>query len=409
MENKDNKNIQNKQNSQNKPNSQNTQNNQNNQNNQKNGSLFPGVCLTALGIFCLIFMKEDVYRILGLFEMSGKTLGIISLVIGGWELLKNDDFGKLLGEILALPFRLLGWLLKHWYVAVAVILLLFWLKPGETAEPEKALVHFGTEQEQTAPAETDPTEETQQGHKATRRNGGVCKNLTQDAKVLLVFVNDNESSWTRNEINRFISDLVDPALEYIEYHAGQYGYSISLEDCSYYDNAGNIRALQFDGTISDGNDPLVSILIPDMLRLVRETYGFSNDTEIVEDVRAYSGTEQVAVVFCLDKPGRSFSNAQGTGTETVESSMLYTSYKGADSRASVFAHELMHLFGAEDMYGEDGKRENRYAMAKAMHPNELFCGEQWNLYDNTISSFTAYAVGWLDTLPAEYDVPEWWS
>ena len=55
----------------------NNQNNPNKQNDPKGNSLFTGICLTALGAFCLIFMKEDVYRIMGLFDLSGKTMGII--------------------------------------------------------------------------------------------------------------------------------------------------------------------------------------------------------------------------------------------------------------------------------------------------------------------------------------------
>ena len=385
------------------------QNNQNNQNNQNDNRLFYGICATAIGILCLTWMKEDSFSLLGMFTVQCRTLGIILLVIGGWNLLNCDGFGNLIGAILALPFRLLGWLLEHWYLAVAVIALLFWFKPGKNAEPEKSSVSFTTKQEQTLRTEEKPTEESEPVYEVIRRNSGACKNLTRDVRVLLVFVNDNESSWSRQEMSRFTSDLVDPALEYIEYHAAQYGYSISVDDCTFMDDGGNTKVLQFDGTVTDGNDSMSYLAPMDMLRLVRDTFGLSNDAEILEIVRSHYGTEQVAVIFCLNKPGRSFANAQTSNTDTLESVLLYTSYKGADSRASVVAHELMHLFGAEDMYAEDGNRENRYAMAKQMHPDEIFCGEQWNLYDNTVSSFTAYAVGWLDKLPAEYACPEWWS
>ena len=289
---------------------------------------------------------------------------------------------------------------------MAAVLIFNWFNDKEEAPvKEDTLVNFDQlREEQTETA--GETGRTWLEKKALeRRNNGICKNLTQDAKVLLVFVNDDESSWTRQEMNKFISDLVDPALEYIEYYATRYGHSISMEDCTFLDDGGNIMPVRINGSLSDGNDETAGVITLDLVSATLDAYGFSDKTQLMENVQSYAGTEQVAVMFCVDKPGRSFANT-GANPESV---VLYTSYKGADSRASVFAHELMHLFGAEDMYDEGGLRANRYAMAKQMHPNELFCGEQWNLYDNIISSYTAYAVGWLDKLPAEYDCIEWWS
>jgi len=372
---------------------------------EKNNRMLYAVVGLVLGWICMKWMKEDVYRVMGLFDMTGKTFGIIFLVFGGWNLLaeigENEDLQKLLEKILMLPFRLLGWVLAHWYLILGAVLIFNWMDGKEDTEP--------TESISVAVTEEIPTETDRQSGSNARRNAGACRNLMQDASVLLVFVDDSEGAWTREEISWFIDDLVDPALKYIEYYAGEYGYSISLNRCAYADESGKIKILQCDWPVLEGADGFGGVAIMDLSRLATESYGFSTTADMLEDARAYAGTEQVAVLFCLDKPGRSYANAVMYNTDVMESAVLYTSFKDVETRASAVAHELMHLFGAEDMYNEGDKRVNRAALAEKLHPNELFYGEQWNLYDNIVGPYTAYSVGWLDELPPEYDCPDWWS
>lgn len=373
---------------------------------KKNNHLLYGLGGVILGLICMKWMKEDVFRVLGLFDVTGKTFGIMFLVFGGWHLLveitENDDLANFLESMIRLPFRILGWLLQHWYLVLAVVLVLNWKSDRE--DPPVSMETVATQTTQTT--EKINTDYVHQPYPGMRRNAGACKNLTRDAQVLLAFVDDNESSWTQEEMNQFVADLVDPALGYIEYYAGVYGHTISLESCVYFDEAGNYQVLHYDG-ILDGS--MGTVLSMDLWKLGSESHGHSTNRDWLEDLRAYAGTDQVAVMFCLNKPGRSFASAEKTRADAVESAVVYTEWKGERSRASVFAHELLHLFGAEDLYAEGDQRVNRAALANQLHPSEMHLVELWNLYDHVVGGYNAYAVGWLDALPAEYDCPEWWS
>lgn len=86
---------------------------------------------------------------------------------------------------------------------------------------------------------------------------------------------------------------------------------------------------------------------------------------------------------------------------------------------STIAHEILHLFGAPDLYGPDGYNQN-YGIT-----NEFVCycsdnmptdimfstyvkrdGEKVKLFDRIeadITPLTAYYIGWLDTPPPEVD------
>lgn len=383
--------------------------------------LFYGIGASALAVLCLTWMKEDSFTFLGMFTVSCRTLGIILAIIGGWNLLTSDGFGDFVGEVLAFPLRVLGWLVEYWYLAVLIVALVFWLKPDKEEPPETTEFTFPRQtylQETepvytvppvtaTIPVATTPTEPPViQPYPGMHRNAGTCKNLTRNAQVLLVFVNDSASNWSQQEIQTFMTDLVYPGLDYIEYQAGKYGYNIVLETCWYPDDAGNARILYYDGTVADWDSAEPTM---DLVNRARELYGFDSNLAMVENVNSYGGVDQTAVVFCLDKPGRSYANWHDTDNSYVEQAVVFTSMNGTRSRSDLIAHEVMHLFGADDLYANGGERENRAKLAGQWHPAELFYQGRWNIYENTICAYNAYAVGWLDTLPAEYDIPEWWS
>ena len=388
---------------------------------EKDNHLFYGLGGLILGLICVTKLKNDVFDIVGLFDVTGKSVGILLLVIGGWNLLISEDFANLLGEILALPFRLLGWALEHWYLVLAAVLLFNWFGDKEEA-PAKENIHMESATEQPvwtepAPAETEwvppattvppQPERVVQPYAGMHRNAGLCKNLTRDAEVLLVFVNDSGSTWTDWEIQNFVGNMVEPGLAYIENQAAGYGYSITLEDCVYPDEAGNTKVMQYDGTVTGWRSD--AGLNKDLLTSAAQTYGFASTDDMIKNVQDYAGTDQVAVVFCLDKAGRSYAQWHDTVDYFVEYAVVFTSQDGVQNRAGVFSHEVMHLFGADDMYSEGTERVNRAALVQKWHPRELFYRYTWNLQDNIICPYNAYAVGWMDYLPAEYNCAEWWS
>lgn len=383
---------------------------------KNNNQLFYGISASALAVVCLTWLKEDSFSLLGMFTMQCKTLGIILAVIGGWNLLASDDFWKLVGEIVAIIAWAAGWLVEHWYLVVLVIALFGWMKPEEKVSAEENTgISAATEQTlwagdatETVPAVTKPAVEyVHQLYPGMRKDAGYCRNLRSDAMMLVVFVNDSESNWTQQEIQNFLSNLVAPGLEFITYRASEYGWGITMESCVYSEENGDTKVMAYNGTLPERST--TGSVVPELTRCAAETYGFATVEDMIENVRNYAGTDQVGLLFCLDKAGRSYAHSHDKVKDYAEGAVIYTSWQGYESRPSVVAHETMHLFGAEDMYAEGQSHANRAVLAGQWHPTELFYQSQWNLYDNVISPYTAYAVGWTDSLPAQYDCAAWWS
>lgn len=239
-------------------------------------------------------------------------------------------------------------------------------------------------------------------------NGGVCRFLTEDSHVMVLFVNDDESGWTAEEMNTFMEDVISPGIAFIVDQAADYGQTLSADYSYYIDENGQPVSVEYTGLLNGHDDGEVAKRAA-VFDQVAKDLGYLSTQEMLEDDRAFIGKEQIAYLICVDKPGRSFAYTVKPGTTAVEGAVVFSSWKDVQTHANVVAHELLHLFGAEDMYEEDGKRTNREKLAYELHPMEIMLNQQWNVEENMIGPFTAYAIGWLDEFPWEYDCPEWWS
>ena len=67
----------------------------------------------------------------------------------------------------------------------------------------------------------------------------------------------------------------------------------------------------------------------------------------------------------------------------------------------MISHEVLHLFGAEDLYKEqtDGSRAGRAKIAKKYFPKDIMFTTQKKISSNKVDAFTAYAIGWSNALP----------
>lgn len=103
-----------------------------------------------------------------------------------------------------------------------------------------------------------------------------------------------------------------------------------------------------------------------------------------------------------------------------ETAFLPMEYKGTVLAPAVVAHEILHLFGAPDLYGVDkndmnyGTTDDYVAYCEKNHKNEIMYttfardenGNKYKVFDritNDLTDITAYYVGWTDNVPPEVE------
>ena len=243
---------------------------------------------------------------------------------------------------------------------------------------------------------------------------GVCGTLKQDAYVVALFVDDEVSSWTSEEIEVFMESNVKDGLEYIESQAEAYGQNTSLR-FGYYRENGIAKKVALNQKIDDctGIKEWTAIKNSLILHQIARKLGYANAWHMLASDRKTTGMQQIAYLVCVNKPGRAYAHNDKTELffyDAPEYGVLYAYHPDSDvlTTSAGVAHELLHLFGAEDYYAEGRERLRRSQLAEILCPQDVMFDGNVDVWTKNVGRFTAYTIGWLDHLPEEYKRLNWW-
>ncbi len=229
--------------------------------------------------------------------------------------------------------------------------------------------------------------------------------------LISIFVNDKVSKWTKKakkEANR----KVRSAASYIRRQAKKYGKNVSLvaDTEKYKDISYSFRV---NNKVSD------SIRSQD--KLYQKVMKYVRKNIDINGLRSRYNTDSIGFLFHLNKSGTSSTlvHYAEEGTEFFyECATLFSKYGKQAEGASTYAHEILHLFGARDLYERslaDGITASLVRHIEKKFPKEIM----YSTYDrkgrmlkykitNDISRVTAYFLGWKDSVPEvkKYALPK---
>lgn len=298
-----------------------------------------------------------------------------------------------------------------------------------SAEPPRASVDLSpdtiesdpvTRSNITAPQETPPLDQTVQEFRTntlpdfdrsrSEFNIGTCRDLSQDAAIVVLFASDDESSWDQTSMS-YVCQEVEAAAQFIRDVAAAYGYDLKLPVYHYTDNA--YRQIHYDGVIMTGGKEL------DALANIAENWGFQDKWAMHEALQDSLEMEQLAYIVVHNKAGYSFAQSNSHMSEPADWSqpeycvLPISCSNGWVNQAETYAHELLHLFGAQDLYQKEFNgsvyNADRAALAMQLCPGDVMLCNVWDIRNAEISGFTAYCVGLIDFLPTNYDCDAWWA
>ena len=148
----------------------------------------------------------------------------------------------------------------------------------------------------------------------------------------------------------------------------------------------------------------------DVLDKAAEDLGFSSNWELYSAFKnGLQRNDDVIFLTFLNKAGKSYTrHFISTGQSSyAEHCVIFSDYLEGPNfgcRASTVAHELLHLFGAEDFY--NGYRQ---ILAYQVYPKDIMLWMPEDAYENEIGDFTAYTVGWTETVPEICYNENWWK
>lgn len=245
---------------------------------------------------------------------------------------------------------------------------------------------------------------------------GNCRDLSGNPYVITIFLDDNVSSWSEQEVLNAIWYQVNPGLEYLEQEAAKWGVYLDFNQ-GYYATYGHPdQPVRYNGVISDFMTD--GTTTRDILDQAAVSLGFDSREHMHTCLKEHSGQEQIIYMFMLNKYGRSYASTynmdsaieceeRGEGVNLLESVVIFSGfgYEYGDTGPDTIAHETLHVFGAEDYYMPDARK----ALAEQYYPTDIMLCRMPDINSFTLGDFTAYCVGWTDQVPAICSNPEWWA
>lgn len=228
-------------------------------------------------------------------------------------------------------------------------------------------------------------------------NVGSAKKLSGKIYVLEIWVTRRGTAWSKQKMGN-IQYKINNALAWIQKMAARYKVSVEFEKGSFLGDGTGVEMDNLPTSYKDcATQPL---LLPRALKAI----GYEDVFQCYNKLQSISGTDNIMVLILINNNGWSNSNQFSTLHATnhykdyfLESANIFRTDDGAEVNGATIAHEILHLFGAWDMYGgQASKKAGQWA--SHTYPNEIMLQVTSSLNELYISPLTA----WLTGLTSEY-------
>ncbi len=263
------------------------------------------------------------------------------------------------------------------------------------------------------------SKQKKEAHVATVDNN-VCKRLKGKVVIYGVFVDSKLGGvWSTHDILSTL-DSVRVAANWIMDQAQRRGIELDLQVAS-HEKGGVVPVRSelgrggFSGMLNSVNPALAldrwadkacrqaqSAFPRDTARITLTKHGPKDRERLIAALRDRHRTDNVALVMFINNYyGSETSVAVHTGsTSAIEYAVV------AFKRPAVIAHEILHLFGALDLYvtpydsKKEAEKRKRFAMER--FPNEVMAFPFRGLDSLEIGTLTEYLIGWRrEALPED--------
>lgn len=239
---------------------------------------------------------------------------------------------------------------------------------------------------------------------------GNCRKLTGEVYTLVIFLDDDVSSWDNESRNTFYNKRFFPSVEYLIKEADRRDIDLNLQSGQYSTKQDLTKPPRYDGVVQPTVDKVIENL--DIFNQTAKTLGFPNKEVMHAFLQHNTGVEQIAYILALNKPGRAYAVSDSLYNEidAIEFVVAFSSNEnGKTDVGSSILHEMLHLFGAADLYDPTGEYPERKKLCKKLYPNDIMMKSATDPSVLEIGRLTECLIGWSDYFPPECDCPEWWQ
>lgn len=225
-----------------------------------------------------------------------------------------------------------------------------------------------------------------------RWQAGSANNLTGNVLFLVCYISTPGDSWDNQEKDEILNKVRD-AENWLTSQSEKFSVGISFENV----------------LLNDGKDIIFDTIEPglasgkervDWVFRVLKKLGYKNAKQSYRRIKKQYKTDNIVVLIMSKGVGRPYSMRYAKGYSKkkyfMEGAIIYSSYpNGAPIPiAAVIAHELLHLYGAWDLYSTYAQTIERQQKAQELYPNDIMLRVDHNINPLQINNLTAWLIGW---------------
>ncbi len=212
--------------------------------------------------------------------------------------------------------------------------------------------------------------------------------LTHEVNVLTIFVDTNEEFWEEGEKEYYYNELMK-AQEWLVDQSSNWDKTLEFENEEFFVDQ---QAVVYLDKVSRGIHPKYTI------QKIMVELGYDNIEKFMDYHDFDLENEKLKILLLVKSNNRSHAYNLWS-VKDVDLAIVYcrNSFGGVTDRY-VMAHELLHQFGAWDLYYEVGKVQTKESSRLAMesYPNSIMLNSSKNKDLKEIDELTAWRIGWSD-------------
>ena len=250
----------------------------------------------------------------------------------------------------------------------------------------------------TATVSEEPSATPEPGELGNPRSSyklGSAKSLEGKNLIYSLFVDTPDAKWTDRDKKKALKNL-EIAKEYIETEAKSYHKKVDLV-VDFEENEDLTGSARINFSLKDGEDYEEA--------LDEEIAAWLDEQIDYEALTKEYKAKGIATIVFVNHKGSTYAICYDGVDNPQESLVMF-----AGEVPAVYAHEILHLFGAHDLYEDAEYTEEVCEYVKKAYPGEIMYtvkDENGRLNNseiqNELSPITAYHLGWVNYIE-EIDV-----
>ena len=218
--------------------------------------------------------------------------------------------------------------------------------------------------------------------------------LSDEVHILSFFIDTRYGYWEQEELDYFYKELLK-SQEWLKKEASFYNQQLTFDNDHFLAN----KSIVYLDDLQRGTNPKQTI------NQIMQALNYQDLDDFLDYNRFNLKEDKLKIVTFVKSNSRSHAYNYWSVEDMDLAVVYFNSTYGQITDNYVISHELLHQFGAWDLYYERGKSQTEESGKKALenYPNDIMLNTHANKEALIIDELTAWRIGWT-AYKAEFDL-----